>query len=109
CQEDSRITERYEPYAYAKAKQDELVRIYMRTYALPCVIVRPGVTFGPGKPRIPGRIGNSTFGVFLHLGLSNRIPLTYVPNCAEAIVLAGLIKGIDGEVINIVDDNLPTS
>jgi nucleoside-diphosphate-sugar epimerase len=34
------------------------------------------------------------------------LPLTYVDNCAEAIVLAGLAPGIDGEVFNIVDDDL---
>ena len=38
-----------------------------------------------------------------------RIPFTYVDNCAEAIVLAGLKKGVDGEVFNVVDDDLPSS
>jgi nucleoside-diphosphate-sugar epimerase len=32
-----------------------------------------------------------------------------VDNCAEAIVRAGLVPGIDGEAFNIVDDDLPTS
>jgi nucleoside-diphosphate-sugar epimerase len=54
-------------------------------------------------------VGIDTFGVFLHLGLGNLVPLTYVENCAEAIVLAGLVPGIDGEEINVVDDNLPKS
>jgi nucleoside-diphosphate-sugar epimerase len=35
--------------------------------------------------------------------------LTYVDNCAEAIVLAGLRPGVDGEVFNVVDNDLPTS
>ena len=30
-------------------------------------------------------------------------------NCAEAIVLAGLIEGVDEQVFNIFDDDLPTS
>jgi nucleoside-diphosphate-sugar epimerase len=47
--------------------------------------------------------------MFLHLGLNNQIPLTYLDNCAEAVVLAGLRKGIEGEVFNIVDDDLPKS
>lgn len=54
-------------------------------------------------------MGIDTFGVFLHLGLANRMPFTYVDNCAEAIVLAGLRKGIEGEVINVIDDNIPRS
>ncbi len=48
-------------------------------------------------------------GPFLHLGGFNRIPFTYVDNCAAAIVLAGLVKGVDGEVFNVVDDDLPSS
>ena len=36
------------------------------------------------------------------------MPLTFVDNCAEAIVLAGLRAGINGEVFNVVDDELPT-
>jgi nucleoside-diphosphate-sugar epimerase len=50
-----------------------------------------------------------TFGIFLHLGGRNKIPLTYVDNCAEAIMLTGLTPGIDGEAFNVVDDNLPSS
>jgi nucleoside-diphosphate-sugar epimerase len=109
CQIDTHLVERYDPYAYGKAKQDEIVREYGCFRALPYVIVRPGITFGPGKTKIPGRVGIDTFGVFLHLGLGNVIPLTYVENCAEAIVLAGLIPGIEGEELNIVDDDLPQS
>jgi nucleoside-diphosphate-sugar epimerase len=100
---------RHDPYAYAKAHQDRLVIEYGRKEALPYVIVRPAVTFGPGKAKIPGRVGIDTFGVFMHLGMGNRVPLTYVDNCADAIVLAGIRKGINHEVINIVDDDLPRS
>jgi len=54
-------------------------------------------------------VGIGTFGLFLHLGGSNTLPLTYIDNCAEAIALAGLTSGTDGEVFNIVDDDLPSS
>ena len=37
------------------------------------------------------------------------MPFTYVDNCAEAILLAGLKPGVDGEVFNVVDDDLPSS
>ena len=70
---------------------------------------RPGAVYGPGKAGITGRVGVGTFGIFLHLGAGNPIPLSYVDNCAEAIVLAGLVKGLDGEVFNVVDDDLPSS
>lgn len=103
------LIQRYEAYTYGKAKQDELVVDYGTKRKLPYVIVRPSVVFGPGKAKITDRIGSDTFGIFLHLGLNNQIPLTYVENCAEAVVLAGLKKDVDGQVFNITDDDLPTS
>jgi nucleoside-diphosphate-sugar epimerase len=109
CQVEPDLIGRHEPYVFAKVKQDELVLEYNRKHGIPYVIVRPGVVYGPGKNAITGRVGIGTFGIFLHLGGSNTIPLSYVENCAEAIVLAGIKKGVDGEVFNIVDDELPTS
>ena len=86
-----------------------MVKEYGKRQCLPYVIVRPGAVFGPGKPSLSGRVGIDTFGFFIHLGGSNQLPLTYVDNCAEAIVLAGLKRGVDGESFNVVDDELLTS
>jgi nucleoside-diphosphate-sugar epimerase len=108
CEIESPSHRRGDAYAYAKIKQDELVLRYSRA-GIPCVIVRPGAVYGPGKRAITGRVGIDTFGVYLHLGGSNRLPLSYVDNCADAIVLAGLTPGVDGEIFNVVDDNLPRS
>jgi len=96
-------------YCFAKAEQDKLVADYGRRFGIPYVLIRPGWVYGPGNPGIHGRVGIGTFGVFLHLGGGNTMPLTYVDNCAEATVLAGLTPGVDGEVFNVVDDDLPSS
>jgi nucleoside-diphosphate-sugar epimerase len=109
CELESRPVERTEAYAFAKLKQDQLLFEYADRYKLPYVILRPGAVYGPGAHHITARVGIDTFGVFLHLGGSNQIPLTYVDNCAEAIALAGLNPGVDGEVFNVVDDDLPSS
>lgn len=103
------LHERHDAYVYGKLRQDELVQNYQERLGIPVTIVRPGIVFGPGKKAIPGFVGIDTFGFFMHLGGSGRLPLTYVDNCAEAIVLAGLVKGVEGEVFNVVDDDLPTS
>jgi nucleoside-diphosphate-sugar epimerase len=100
---------RGEAYCYAKARQDELVQQYGKEHGIPYVLVRPGVVYGPGKAKINGRVGLGTFGIFLHLGGRNSVPLTFIDNCADAIVLSGLVGGIDGEIFNIIDDHLPTS
>ena len=96
-------------YDYAKVKQEEIVREYADRLGLHVVMVRPGHVFGPGNEAITARVGISTFGIFLHLGGPNPIPLTYVDNCADAIALAALRPGADGETFNVVDDDLPTS
>ena len=109
CPVETRPERRQEAYCFAKVKQDEMVLEYARRFGLPYVIVRPGYVYGPANEAITGRVGIGTFGIFLHLGGSNRIPLTYVDNCADAIALAGLRPGVDREVFNVVDDELPTS
>jgi len=109
CEMESQPHLRGEAYCYAKVRQDELVMEYGRKYNIPYVILRPGAVYGPGNKGITGRVGIGTFGIFLHMGGSNRIPLSYVDNCADAIALAGIRKGVDGEVFNVVDDDLPTS
>lgn len=100
---------RGDAYCFAKVKQDEIAAEYGKKYGIPYVIVRPGHVFGPGNEPITGRVGINTFGVFMHLGGANKIPLTYIDNCADAIALAGVKAGVDGEVFNVVDDNLPSS
>jgi nucleoside-diphosphate-sugar epimerase len=109
CPLEDAPQERFDAYGFGKLKQEELVREYGAKYKLPYVIVRPGAVFGPGKRELSGRVGIDTFGFFIHLGGSNRLPLTFVDNCAEAIVLAGLKPGVDGEVFNVVDDEPLTS
>ena len=109
CPTEKHLTQRGDAYCFAKVKQEEIVLEYGKRFGIPHVIVRPGYVYGPGNEGITGRVGIGTFGVFLHLGGSNSVPFTYVDNCAEAIALAGLKPGVDGEVFNVVDDNLPSS
>ena len=109
CPIEDAPQERHDAYAFGKLKQEELVREFGETRGLPYVILRPGAVFGPGKPDLSGRVGINTFGFFMHLGGSNELPLTFVDNCAEAIVLAALKPGVDGEIFNVVDDERLTS
>ena len=96
-------------YCFAKVKQDEMVTEYGNKFGVPYVIMRPGFVYGPGNEGLTGRVGITTFGPFLHLGGGNPIPVTYVDNCADAIVAAGLAPGVEQEVFNVVDDDLPSS
>jgi nucleoside-diphosphate-sugar epimerase len=109
CPLEDAPQERFDAYGFGKLKQEQVIRKYGEHYGLPYVILRPGVVFGPGKRSLSGRIGIDTFGLFIHLGGSNPLPLTFVDNCAEAIVLAGMKPLSQGEVFNIVDDEQLTS
>jgi nucleoside-diphosphate-sugar epimerase len=109
CPVETQPATRGDAYCFAKVRQDEVVNEYSKQFGIPCVTVRPGVVYGPGNEAIHSRVGIGTFGLFLHLGGSNVIPFTYVDNCADAIAQVGLTKGTDGEVFNIVDDDLPSS
>jgi nucleoside-diphosphate-sugar epimerase len=101
---------RHDPYCYGKLRQDELVCNYEKNHGVPYVIVRPGPIYGPrARAALHARIGLDTFGIYLHLGGGNQIAFTYIDNCAEAVVKAGLVNGVEGEVLNIIDDDLPTS
>jgi nucleoside-diphosphate-sugar epimerase len=109
CPLEDHPQERHDAYGFGKLKQEELVREYGRQRGLPYVILRPGAVYGPGKPDLSGRVGIDTFGFFIHLGGDNELPLTFVENCADAIVLAALTPGVDGEIFNVVDDECLTS
>ena len=106
CPLEDSPQERYDAYGFGKLKQEEVVREYGSRYGLPYVILRPGYVFGPGKQELSGRIGVNTFGFFIQVNGSNLLPLSFVDNCAETIVLGGLRPGVEGEIFNVVDDEL---
>ena len=108
CPLEEAPQKRFDAYGFGKLKQEKLVKEYGEKYKLPYVILRPGYVFGPGKRELNGRVGINTFGFFIQVTGSKLLPLTFVDNCAEAIVLAGLRPGVEGEVFNVVDDELLT-
>jgi nucleoside-diphosphate-sugar epimerase len=101
--------EKRDVYSHAKWRQEKLFRDYRAKHDLPLVIIRPGVIYGPGGGAMSARVGLNLFGLFLHLGNNNLLPLTYVDNCAEAIVVAGKAPHAIGESYNVHDDDLPTA
>lgn len=95
-------------YSHVKLRQEQLFREYAERWGFELVIVRPGVIYGPEGSHFSSRVGLSLGNVFLHLGGRNRLPLTYVDNCAEAVVFAGLHPRGNRETYNVIDDDIPT-
>jgi nucleoside-diphosphate-sugar epimerase len=98
-----------DPYSFAKQRQEALAWKHHRDSRLGLVVLRPGPIVGPGQLILGSRIGLWLPGMFMHLGGGTTVPLTYVQNCADAVVQAGFVPNIDGEAFCVVDDSLPTS
>jgi nucleoside-diphosphate-sugar epimerase len=99
--------ERRDSYSHSKHRQEQIVWEYQREHGLRVVVLRPGVIYGPGGGvAMSNRVGLRLFGVFLHLGRKNVLPLTYVDNCADAFVVAGRSDTAIGQIYNVVDDDL---
>lgn len=94
-------------YTHAKVWQEKVFWDAKKQHGFPLVVVRPGVIYGPGGGALASKIGMDIFGLFVDFGGKNPLPLAYVENCADAIVLVGQ-KAPDGEVYNLYDDDLPT-
>jgi nucleoside-diphosphate-sugar epimerase/peptidoglycan/xylan/chitin deacetylase (PgdA/CDA1 family) len=95
-------------YSYSKLRQEQLFWEYQKRHGFELVVLRPGVIYGPGGGHFSNRVGLTIGNWQLHFGGSNLLPLSYVDNCAEAVVVAGTHPSAAGEVYNVHDDDLPT-
>ena len=96
-------------YSHTKLRQEQMFWEYRDKYNFELVVLRPGVIYGPGGGHFSNRVGLNLFGRFVHLGGNNLLPLTYVDNCADAIVVAALSPEAAGQIYNVVDDDLVTA
>lgn len=96
-------------YSHSKLMQEQLLWEYQQKDGFELVVLRPGVIYGPGGGAFSARVGLQIGPVFFHLGGSNLLPLSYVVNCAEAIVVAAGHPDSAGQVYNVHDDVLPTA
>lgn len=93
-------------YTQTKLIQEGKVREFAEQAQV--TIVRPGMIYGKDH------LWNAFLGVnfkdkiWLRIGNNAIIPLTYVENCAVAIIQAIKSSNSIGQTINIVDDELPT-
>ncbi len=101
--------ERRDTYSHTKRRQEMLFTEYSEKHGTPLTILRPGVIYGPGGGGMSGRVGLNLAGIFLYLGGDNLVPLSYVDNCADALVVASQSDRSWGEVYNVHDTDLVTA
>jgi nucleoside-diphosphate-sugar epimerase len=100
---------RRDPYTYSKIAQENVIRELTTDRDFPLVIIRPGVIYGPGRDCLSNRVGLRFGNLLIQVCGRRCVPYTHAKNCAEAIFLAGITPGIDGQILNIIDDDLPTA
>lgn len=95
------------PYARVKLLQENQFRAFGKGGGEVCIL-RPGIIFGADN------LSHSAFGRWLGSGIFLRmgppaaeLPLTYIDNCADAVVAAALTPSAAGTLVDIVDDALP--
>ncbi len=95
-------------YLQTKLIQEQMVRRFEREQGAELTVIRPGAIYGPGNLWNAGRALRLAGPWWLAIGRRGVQKLTYVANCAEAIVLAAERREAIGQTLNIVDDELPT-
>ena len=90
-------------YTRAKLEAEKLVAAEAAR-GLPAVILRPGQIFGRRIPLMTGAIARRAAGRYLVLGDGEmQLPLVYIDDVVDALVLAAKSGLHGGEVIQIVD------
>ena len=96
--------ERRGAYTQTKGIAEACVRDAIARHGLPAVILRPGQIFGPGAERSTPNGTLSLAGRWIAVGPTLRtLPLVYVDDAVDAVLLAGTSDAAVGEVFNIVD------
>lgn len=105
--EDAPLDTRLElraPYIRVKQEQEQLVR---GVPGISWTIVRPGLVYGPGRTWFHHLGAQLPGGIWLCLAPESVLPLVHVESCAQAIVLAAENPAARGQILNLVDDNVP--
>lgn len=93
-------------YTRSKIEADQIALWYAREYSAPVTVIRPGTIYGPGGKGNLVRAGVQIGRLNVIFGDgSNLLPLTYVENVVDALVLAARGGEAWGRAYNIVDDN----
>ena len=93
-------------YSRSKLAADRVALDAARRGA-PVVVLRPGLLYGPGKRPPLARQSFAVNGVKLILATPHyTLPLTYVDNVADAVLLALRCDAAVGQAFTIVDDNV---
>ena len=91
-------------YTQAKTEAETIVCDAVRDRGLRAVLLRPGRVFGPGMTLLTSEVARRIGNLFVILGDgTHELPLVYVDDVVNAIVLATEKSKFDGRIFHIVD------
>jgi nucleoside-diphosphate-sugar epimerase len=91
-------------YTQAKTAAEKIVLDAVRDRHLRAVLLRPGRVFGPGMTLLTPEVARKMGNLFVILGDGTQeLPLVYVEDVIDAIVLAAETSKFDGRVFHTVD------
>jgi nucleoside-diphosphate-sugar epimerase len=93
-------------YTRSKSMADQMALWYARTRSAPITVIRPATIYGPGGKNNLVRVGVKKGRYNIIFGDGGSImPLVYVDNVVDALVLAARRDEAIGRAYNIVDDD----
>ncbi|ULU24028.1 NAD-dependent epimerase/dehydratase family protein [Dyella terrae] len=96
-------------YTQTKLTAETYVRDAIRDRGLPAVVIRPGQIIGPGSEKVTP---NGTLGIagrWIAVGSPlQTLPLVYVDDVVDALLLAAQTPGAKGQVVHVVDPAIVT-
>ncbi len=97
-------------YSQAKLEAEKEVLRYKKEHDIPVSIFRPGLVYGPGGNNLPKDV---TIRVSKILAMTmgwgvRKLPLVYVDNVIDALILAKENREKSLDIFNILDDEYPS-
>jgi len=91
-------------YTQTKLSAETYVRDAIRDKALPAVVIRPGQIIGPGSENTTPNGTLAIAGRWIAVGSATQtLPLVYVDDVVDALLLAAQAPAAQGQVIHVVD------
>src|SRR5262249_7576029 len=85
-----------------------LFREYLAQSGVELTVLRPGHIYGYGQSYLPSRMGLCLGNLLLQVKPNAPLPITYVKNCADAVVFCGSRQAAANETFNVVDADVPS-
>lgn len=96
-------------YTQTKLTAEMLVRDAVREHGLPAVILRPGQIVGPGSENTTPNGTLAIAGRWIAVGSpSQTLPLVYVDDVVDALLLAAHAPAAQGQLVHVVDSAIVT-